>query len=264
MEKQRWIILGLAGLALLFVLACVISFGNGDDGDTAVQQTLQAIQQTQTAAASVAQGQVPPAGQETTPESPTPAQQQSPTPTITPNPTPCNVSRMVSETVPDGSSFDANETFTKSWTIRNVGSCQWSENYALVFEDGTSMGGETQKVNSIIKPGETKTFTLNLKAPASNGSYKGVWRLKSDAGEKLGWYSVNIFVGPTPAPFAVTSVTFYMPHISIDTGCPNNINVKAEITSSAAGTVTYKWQDSAGGSIGHLHRSRQEDRGLQC
>ena len=35
-----------------------------------------------------------------------------------------------------------------------------------------------------------------------------------------------------------------MPHTTIDMGCPGTVNVKAEITASAAGTVTYHWEDS--------------------
>jgi hypothetical protein len=43
-------------------------------------------------------------------------------------------------------------------------------------------------------------------------------------------------------------VSFYMPHTTIDMGCPGDINVKAEITTNGEGKVYYKWTDSAGGS----------------
>ena len=50
-----------------------------------------------------------------------------------------------------------------------------------------------------------------MKAPASDGNYTGVWRMKAGNGTTMGKYWVKITVGnPAPA-FAVTSVTYYMP-----------------------------------------------------
>ncbi|MDP1780065.1 MAG: NBR1-Ig-like domain-containing protein, partial [Anaerolineales bacterium] len=41
--------------------------------------------------------------------------------------------------------------------------------------------------NSIFtKPGESRTFTVNLKAPNKKGEYKWTWKLKDDAGNLFG------------------------------------------------------------------------------
>jgi hypothetical protein len=165
------------------------------------------------------------------------------------NPTPCNLSHWTGETIPDGTVMDAGETFTKSWTLRNDGICDWTTDYQFVFVEGDRMGGaSTQNLSSRIEPGESVTLKVNLTAPDDDGQYRGVWRLRADDDEEFGNYWVEIYVGEPSPPFAVTSVSFYMPHTTIDTGCPNDISVKAEIKSSAAGKVTYKWKDSAGGS----------------
>jgi hypothetical protein len=36
---------------------------------------------------------------------------------------------MTSESIPDGTQFDRGDVFTKTWTLRNVGTCDWNENY---------------------------------------------------------------------------------------------------------------------------------------
>ncbi len=248
MKVNRWIILAALGILLGLALACTISFGadqTAKDTGSAAEQTLAALQQTQTA---LAQQETPqPAEQPTDTESVEESNQ--PTPTI--NPTPCNLSHWTGETIPDGTAMDAGDTFTKSWTLRNDGICDWTTDYQFVFVDGDRMGGaSTQNLSSRIEPGESITLSVQLTAPDDDGEYRGVWRLRADDGEKFGNYWVEIYVGEPPAPFAVTGVSFYMPHTTIDTACPNDINVKAEIKSSAAGKVTYKWTDSAGGSSG--------------
>ena len=246
MKNGKWLRSAALCMLLILLLACRVSLGGGDsiDVQNAIQQALQ-VMQTQTAAAQV----VPSSGEsQSTGSTDSGAEiEVEETPTI--NPTPCNSSRMVDETIPDGKQYDPGDSFTKTWTLRNNGSCEWNTDYRFVFEEGDRMGGDaSQYLDAAVEPGEEITFSLDLNAPDEDGEYTGVWRLLADDGEKLGKYWVNIVVGNPPGPFAVTSVSFYMPHTTIDTGCPNDINVKAEITSSAAGKVTYKWTDSAGGS----------------
>lgn len=246
MKIKRWIIFAALGVLFVGALACTISFGGdqtAEDTGSPAEQTLAALQQTQTA---LAQQETPqPAEQPTDTESVDAADKA--TPTV--NPTPCNLSHWTGETIPDGTVMDAGDTFTKSWTLRNDGICDWTTDYQFVFVDGDRMGGaSSQNLSSRIEPGESITLSVQLTAPEDDGQYRGVWRLRADDGEKFGNYWVDIYVGEPPAAFAVTGVSFYMPHTTIDTGCPNDINVKAEIKSAAAGKVTYKWTDSTGGS----------------
>ncbi len=248
MEKRFWKIL-LLGLFMLTIIACGISFDgigvNSSLDEIEFQVTLEALHRTQTAAAA------PPGDAQKPPKDAPPDKDPAPD-TDSDVGTPCNSSKFVSETIPDGSVYQAGDTFTKSWTIRNIGDCKWTTDYKFVFESGDQMGGlSSMNVPSVIEPGEKITFQVDLTAPSAAGDYTGVWRLKAADGEKLGKYWVKIIVGPAgppPAAFAVTGVEFYMPHTVIDMGCPNDVNVKAEITTSAAGLVTYHWEDSAGGA----------------
>jgi len=244
MKKNRIFGLLLMAALMLAALACGISFSDDEDrdADLAVQLTIQAIQAEQTANA-VPRQEAP------TLEAPTTqaqAQEASSSGPPTATPIPCNRPKFQSETIPDGTEMNKGETFVKSWRIRNDGTCTWDTSYKFVFVTGDRMGGQTtQNLASPVRPGESADFSVNLTAPSTDGLYKGTWKLQSDKREQFGNYWVEIRVGPPPAAFAVTKV-LYNVHPNIDMACPNKVNVKAEITSSAAGTVTYYWQLSPG------------------
>jgi hypothetical protein len=116
----------------------------------------------------------------------------TPTHTSTPIPTqtttPCNRAAFVSDvTVPDGTSFAANASFTKTWRLKNAGTCTWNSSYSLVFDDGSSMNGPaTKALTGTVAPGQTVDISVDLKAPGSSGSYRGYWKLRSDAGILFG------------------------------------------------------------------------------
>jgi len=122
------------------------------------------------------------------PPAPAPA---TPEPTIEVKPTsttiPCLYASFVTETVKDGSIFNPGDTFTKSWTLKNTGSCSWDKDYSLVFSSGDQMGGPGKKnLNAVVKPGETIKISINLTAPSKAGTYKGVWKLRTDKGVDFG------------------------------------------------------------------------------
>ena len=101
----------------------------------------------------------------------------------------CNRASFVQDvTVPDGADFDVNEEFTKTWRLRNVGSCTWTSDYDLVFDSGDHMSGPNsqQLTNGSVGPGQTIDVSVDLKAPANAGTYKGFWRLRASGGEVFG------------------------------------------------------------------------------
>jgi Ig-like domain from next to BRCA1 gene len=114
---------------------------------------------------------------------PPPTATEKPAPTATPRPTPtplpCNLASFVKDvTVPDGTSFAPGAAFTKSWRLRNAGSCTWDSSYRLVFFKGVDMDGTTTKLPKTVRPGETVDVAVNLIAPDANGTYQGFWMLR--------------------------------------------------------------------------------------
>jgi len=189
------------GLLLVFsLLACNLS-GNAPDAAATLQAvytaqaiTLQALQ-TQAASTStptpkpivlptLAFPTLPPLN---TPSSVTP---QSTLPnTGTPIPLGyCDWAAFVKDvTVPDGTTFAPGSTFTKTWRLKNIGTCIWNRSYALVFLRGDAMKGSAATyLADNVAPGQSVDVSIKLSAPADPGEYRGYWSLRNDSGVLFG------------------------------------------------------------------------------
>ena len=113
---------------------------------------------------------------------------QGPTATGTPLPTPCNWVGFVKDvTITDGTGFLPGETFTKIWRLKNIGSCDWTGDYALVFASGNAMNGAAAtSLGTTIKPGQTIDVAVKLTAPGDAGEYTGNWMLRTNTGTAFG------------------------------------------------------------------------------
>lgn len=90
-------------------------------------------------------------------------------------------------TIPDGTSFKAGDTFTKTWRLKNIGSTTWTTDYSLVFVSGEQMSAPASlKLPKSVAPGGTVDVTVNMTAPAAAGTYRGNWQLKTAAGVLFG------------------------------------------------------------------------------
>ena len=111
----------------------------------------------------------------------------------------CNNAWMISESPPyDGKTIKAGTEFTKSWDLLNTGTCTWDEGYLFSFRpeystspEGAGIGYYLKdevigKFGVFTKPGETRTFSVNLRAPRKTGDYLWSWKLKDDAGNLFG------------------------------------------------------------------------------
>lgn len=90
-------------------------------------------------------------------------------------------------TVPDGETFLPGEAFVKTWRVRNEGTCTWTSDYQLAFVEGDSLGApEEVSLTGEIPPGVQVDLSVNMVAPASDGSYKGEWMLRNPDGDLFG------------------------------------------------------------------------------
>jgi hypothetical protein len=141
---------------------------------------------------------------------PEPTTQPQPSPTPAPTAVGCvdKVSFVSDVTIPDNTYLSPGQAFVKTWRLRNAGTCIWTADYALVFVDGHSMGGNPSvPLQAPVAPGETADLSVTLTAPAGNGTYEGKWRLRNADGKLFGTggdaegpFWVRIIVGPTPTP----------------------------------------------------------------
>ena len=138
---------------------------------------------------------------------PQPTATASLTPALSPTstPIPCNAVSFVQDvTIPDGTSIVTGAAFTKTWRLRNTGSCAWNTSYSLVFDRGDKMSGpDAQPLPGSVAPGTTTDVSVSLTAPASGGNYRGYWLLRDGAGILFGlstgsfWVDIKA-VAPSP------------------------------------------------------------------
>lgn len=115
-----------------------------------------------------------------------------PTATVTTPPLPCDKIEFVSDvTIPDGTTLAPNKSFTKTWRLKNGGSCTWTTGYSLVFVGGNSLGAPAiSNLATSVNPGEMIDVTISMVAPSSAGTYTGYWQLRNTSGGLFG-YGVN-------------------------------------------------------------------------
>lgn len=200
----------LAGFAVIILasLACNLPSGNPDQqGSSAVM----------TAAALTVQAQltnVPPATPTFTSVAPPPAS-PLPTfapPTLPPSPTPTsncdNAQFIIDVTYPDNTVIAPSTNFTKTWRLKNVGTCSWTPSYAVVFFSGDQMSGPSaQALTGNVNPGQTVDISVNLTSPAGNGTKTGYWKLRNASGVTFAQFYVQIKVQTSTNTITLTSAS---------------------------------------------------------
>ena len=88
-------------------------------------------------------------------------------------------------TIPDGTWLSPGSEFTKTWQVRNSGSCAW-EGYALVFASGDVMSAPLVNPLPVIAPGEIADISINMIAPTRGGEQTGNWEFQNAAGVRFG------------------------------------------------------------------------------
>jgi len=91
-------------------------------------------------------------------------------------------------TVPDDTLFRQGEGFTKTWRVRNEGTCTWDSDYSLVFAGGAQMSGAAASPLPDAAPGDIIEISIDLTAPSRGGTYVGNWMFSDPYGE---WFGVG-------------------------------------------------------------------------
>lgn len=109
-----------------------------------------------------------------------------PPPTIAP--TGCDKAAFVADVnVPDGTTFSPGQAFTKTWRLKNVGSCVWTTAYKLIYYSGDQMNAPTfVNLPAGAAFGQTVDISVNMVAPSIAGGYRGYWILNNANGQYFG------------------------------------------------------------------------------
>jgi hypothetical protein len=151
--------------------------------------------------------------------------------------------------VPDGTQFSPGTAFTKTWRLKNIGTCTWSPDYKVDFVTGDAMGAVYPvPISKTVAPGQLVDVSVNMKAPATNGTYKGGWALKNASGKlfALGansdvpfWVQIRVGgAGPTPTkkPGSCTNKAAFVADVTV----PDN----TQFTANTAFTKTWRLKNS--------------------
>lgn len=251
MKKRLFFVISVA-LSVLSITSCgIMSNGNQQEKAiaTAIAMTVEAMN------AQHAQATQPPLlPTNTSAPLPTATLIPTSTPVVVPSSTPraCNMATFISEDPQDDATFKPGETFTKSWRLKNTGTCTWTGNYRTIYYSGDSISGAgTKYLNSTVAPGEKVDIVYTFKAPSTAGTYKTLFKLQDDEGVSFAQFWVQFKVKSTsptstPSTFAVTNVNFSSSDAVKTDTCPQTFDYQAFITANKAGTVTYHFVFSDG------------------
>ncbi len=169
----------------------------------------------------------------------------------------CDIASFVSDvTIPDGTSLSPGESFTKTWSVKNTGSCTWDGTYQLVYYGGDLMSAE-QAVDFPevdVAPGETGNVSVDFVAPTASGTYTSYWVFRNGSSQNFYIDGGSIYVqikvgtsgtaaptatGPTSTPAPTTNGTATA---TVDATAAAN-NVPTVSISNPSNGDTYKTSD---------------------
>ena len=117
-------------------------------------------------------------------------------------------------TIPDNTPVNPGQAFTKTWKVKNAGSCAWDAGFKFAFVSGEQMGGTTFTLPSSVAAGAVTDISVAMTAPNRSGTLRGDWRMQTASGQFFGdQVYVQVVVGgggtvPTnTAGAAATSTT---------------------------------------------------------
>ena len=155
-------------------------------------------------------------------------------PTVTPQPTaaPCvdGMAYIADLSYDDGGMsrppvLAPGQGFTKSWRIRNSGTCAWQPGFALVYIGGNTaaadMGGQAVTIGQVAPVNSVVDLSVNLVAPTMPGVYQGIWQMVNDQGVPFGqriWVGIQIPGPPTPTPQPNADINFWADRSNISEG----------------------------------------------
>jgi uncharacterized protein YkwD len=131
------------------------------------------------------------------------ASEALPSPTETSVDIPCiDEAAYISDvTIPDDTLFEAGDTMSKVWQVKNTGTCTWDTGYSLVFAKGDIMDGPLSNPIPVVSPGEIAEVSVNLVAPSRGGQQTGYWEFQDSHGTRFGvgsgghdyiWVQINV------------------------------------------------------------------------
>lgn len=111
-------------------------------------------------------------------------------------------------TIPDNTAMAPGQAFTKTWKVRNSGSCTWEAGFKFTFVGGDAMEGATYTLPSAVPANKEIDISIAMVAPTNkSGAVRGNWRMQTTAGQFFGdeVYVIIVVGGSTLTPTSTTA-----------------------------------------------------------
>jgi hypothetical protein len=144
-------------------------------------------------------------------------------------------------TIPDGTVMSPGAAFVKTWRVRNSGTCDWEAGFQLIFVGGAQMGGPPSVSLPAVAAGTETDISVNLTAPATYGTHKGTWRIRSTDGTAFGT-NLTVLI-EVPAPVTDTPLPTGVPTAGPTVPVPPT---NLQVSIAGDGRVTFTWNDAVG------------------
>ena len=170
----------------------------------------------------------------------------------------CNWGEFVTDlSIPDGTRLRPGEAFTKSWRLKNIGTCTWTPDYAVVFESGSALGAPAlARIPQPVGPGATVDIAVPMTAPNTPGRLRGNWKLQTASGERFGlgssgqdtfYVEIEVAANATPVIRTNTPITGgAQPTVPPVTAATATVRPSTQVLDMAARYCDAEWRSAAG------------------
>ena len=162
----------------------------------------------------------------------------------------------------DGTTYSPNTPFTKTWTVKNTGTCTWDSRYMVFQISGAFMtqspGYWIVPQGQTVEPGQTVDISVGMTSPVENGNYRSYWGLKNADGQVMpieGGANGNSFYvklkvdnGEVPSGEVTATAIDIVPEQGSGIACSagSTYFVHAYITTDGPTTASYEIGSTAG------------------
>jgi hypothetical protein len=114
--------------------------------------------------------------------------------------------------IPDNTQMDPGEEFTKTWKVKNSGSCAWDAGFKFQNTGGEALGSAIT-LPAAVAAGQTYDISVPMTAPTSKtGTLRSNWRMSTAAGQYFGDEVFAVIVvgnasAPTDTPTEATATS---------------------------------------------------------
>ena len=89
--------------------------------------------------------------------------------------------------VPPGTVFKSGAKFTKTWRVRNSGTCKWTADFDITLIGGDALGTNKRgDISRDVLPGDTVDISIDMVAPQTEGTYYSYWMVIEPGGARFG------------------------------------------------------------------------------